>query len=72
MSASSVDKIDSVHKEIASILKKLYELFTRYEKQIRRVIDLAKPAYTMYELVWPNRPTKRKTKSTDSSLGTST
>jgi phage tail-like protein len=44
----------------------------KYEKQIRRVIDLAKPAYTMYELVWPTGPTKRKTESTDSSLGTST
>lgn len=42
------------------------------EKQIRRVIDLAKPAYTMYELFWPPRPKEPKTGSTDSSLSSLT
>ena len=41
----------------------------RYEKKIRRVIDLAKPAYTMYELVWPMGPTEPNTESSEASLG---
>lgn len=36
------------------------EKIIRYKRQIRRVIDLAKPAYTMYELVWEygSKPTR--------------
>jgi hypothetical protein len=44
------------------------EEFARYEKQIRRVIDLAKPAYTMYELVWPMGPTKPISESSGATL----
>jgi phage tail-like protein len=65
-------RVEIVPSDLADEPDKKCGEIAKYEKQIRRVIDLAKPAYTMYELVWPAGPTKRKTESTDSSLGIST
>ncbi len=64
-------RVEIVQSGLADDPEKEGEKFARYEKQIRRVIDLAKPAYTMYELVWTTGSPKPNTESTDSSLDAS-